>query len=148
MYEKVFRVVLNKNVKFLCVTERTQNYHCYRFFRYFIRNLCHRRTKYGHIRHQRLKINTKRWFVFCFTQIYILTVIFAIWTAILNWRNQRKTLVCNSKQCQELKYVKGQFEEYCSQFESVRVLQRKSLKKPLWSHTSRLKKIEKCPLKF
>ena len=34
--------------------------------------------KYGHIHHQRLKINTKRCFVFRFTQLFILTVIFAI----------------------------------------------------------------------
>ena len=34
--------------------------------------------KYGHIRHQRLKINMIRNFVFRFTQIFILTVIFTI----------------------------------------------------------------------
>ena len=78
MYKKVFHVVLNKIGKFLCVVEQTQNYRFYRFFRYFIRKQCYRRRKYGHIRHQRLKINTKRCFVFCFTQNLILTVIFVI----------------------------------------------------------------------
>ena len=78
MHEKGFRVVLNKIGKFLCVVEQPQNYRFYRFFRYFIRKQCYRRRKYGHIRHQRLKINTKRCFVFSFTQILILTVIFAI----------------------------------------------------------------------
>ena len=49
-----------------------------RFFRYFAGKVCNRRKNYGHNRHQRLKINTKRCFVFCFTQILVLTVIFAI----------------------------------------------------------------------
>ena len=48
------------------------------FFCNSTRKLCYWRRKYGHIRHQRLKIDTKRCFVFSFTQILILTVIFAI----------------------------------------------------------------------
>ena len=36
------------------------------------------KKKYGHIHHQHLKINMKRCFVFRFTQIFILTVIFDI----------------------------------------------------------------------
>ena len=86
MYEKVFRVILNKNGTFLCVVEQTQNYRFYRFFRYFIRKQCYRRRKYGHIRHQRLKIHTKRRCFFRFTQILILTVIFAILVGNNEWK--------------------------------------------------------------
>ena len=53
-------------------------YRFYRFFRYFTGKWCNRRKQYGHIHHQRLKINTNRCFVFRFTQLFILTVIFAI----------------------------------------------------------------------
>ena len=49
-----------------------------RFFRYFAGKGCSRRKNYGHNRHQGLKINTKRCFVFRFTPILFLTVIFAI----------------------------------------------------------------------
>ena len=69
---------LNKLVQTLCVEVSFQKYRFYRFFRYFTGKRCNRRKKYGHIRHQRLKINTNRYFVFRFTQIFILTVIFAI----------------------------------------------------------------------
>ena len=88
MYEKVFRVVLNKIGTFCWVVEQTQNYRFLPFFfRYFIRMQCYRRRKYDHIRHQRLKINTKRCFVFSFTQILILTVIFAIFVGHIGLKN-------------------------------------------------------------
>ena len=78
MYVKVFRVVLNKIGKFRCVVEQTQNY---RFSRFSVILLGSNATDVENmaiIRHQKLKINTKRCFVFCFKQILILTVIFAI----------------------------------------------------------------------
>ena len=131
MYEKVFHVVLNKIGKFLCVVEQTQNYRFYRFFRYFIRKQCYRRKKYGRIRHQRLQIDTKRCFVFSFTQILILTVIFAILVGHIGLKKKRKTLICNPKLCHELKNMICQFEEIYHKPEGVRVPQKKSRKKPL-----------------
>ena len=49
-----------------------------RFFRYFAGKGCNRRKNYGHNRHQRLKIITKRCYVFRFTQMLILTVILEV----------------------------------------------------------------------
>ena len=48
------------------------------FFPLFYGEVMKPMNKNGHIRHQRLKINTNRCFVFRFTQLSILTVIFAI----------------------------------------------------------------------
>ena len=47
-------------------------------FRYFLRKWYNWRLKYGSFLHQRLKINTKRYFVFHYLQFFWLTAIFAI----------------------------------------------------------------------
>ena len=49
-----------------------------RCFRYLMASDATDTKKYGHICHQRLKVNTKRYFVFRFSKIFILTVIFLI----------------------------------------------------------------------
>ena len=69
---------LYKLAKKICVVVPTQKIPFYLFFRYFTGKWCNQRKKYSHIHHQWLNINTKWYFVFRFTIMFILTVIFAI----------------------------------------------------------------------
>ena len=86
-------LVLDVNIFSYEMTEyKTRTLRCYkhiqsflilfgRFFRYFplfLKDVINWRWKYDHILYQRLKINTKQYFVFRFLQIFKLTVIFAI----------------------------------------------------------------------
>ena len=76
LHWRVSRVFFNKLVKTLFAVVPTKKYRFYHFFPLFYGELMQPTKKYGQIHHQRFKINTKRCFLFLFTQMFMLTVIF------------------------------------------------------------------------
>jgi len=84
------------------------NYH---YFRYLNGKLRNRRPKYGHIRHQRIKINNDLRFLFLFFQILCLTVFPLFSAAILDRRSEHRMLGYNPIQSHELKEKMTKFEE-------------------------------------
>ena len=102
---------------------------CHSLRCYFTRKKCYLHKKYGHIRHQRLNLNTKQCFVFCFTQILILTVNSAIflWSSRPYWieeiNGKRSFAILNN--VMSWKNIICRFEEIFHELQSVRVPQKK-----------------------
>ena len=98
------------------------------FFRYSISLACNGYKNFGHNRHQQLKINTQRYFVFRFPQIFILMVLFAVFVSHIELKKFNGKLVCNPIQCHTLKNMICQIDEQCLKNEDVRVPHKKSRK--------------------
>ena len=61
------------------------------FKRHFTGKGFNRHKKYGHIRLLRLKVNIQQYFILCFTQIFILTVISDILVSHIELKNSTES---------------------------------------------------------
>ena len=132
-----------------CVVELKSNFRNFHYFRYSNGQLCNRRQKYGHIRHQRCQINVNQRFVLRFSQILVLTgfpfLRPSFWIEDMNQKcwfgipykamRWRKKLINLKKIAQKLKTWE------------CRIV--KHIYKPLWRHRIKIFKIwEKCHIKI
>ena len=125
--------------------------HVFNFCPIFFKMIYHvfqRMTLYG-IANQRFPLISSNQYetMFCFSfyaNFHFNGHFSPFYTAIMDWRKQRKTLVCISKQCNKLTNIIRYFEENCTKIEDVRVPQKRSSKKPLWLVTNQSLGMMEC----
>ena len=100
----------------------------YRYFRYFNGKLRNRRPKYGHIRHQRIKINKKQHFVFLIFSNFVFNGFPLFSAAILDRRYKPSMLVCKPIQSNKLKIRMCKLDANSTKNEDVRVPHLKTTK--------------------
>jgi len=132
-----------------CVVELISHLRSFRYFRYFNGPLFNERPNYGHIRHQRVKINIFQCFVFRFSQILVLTVFPFLrrpfWMEDIN----RKRLFAIPYKARSWRTKLNNFKKIAQKLKMWECRIKKHTKKPLWRQRIIIFKIwEKSHLKF